>query len=198
MEDKLYSQEELDAMVAEAVANATKNMIPQREFDKKVQVSVDKSMRTYKRKWEDEFKKQQAMTAEELAAEKIKTATADLEKRERALAYKSNQMIAKDMLVSAEIPSKHYEKILPNLINIDEEVTKTSVEAFIDSYKSSMTDIETRLKAELTSIPAPKISSPETTRRDFKKMSADERIKLKNENPDEFYRLMEEQKKNVF
>ena len=74
-----YTQEELDKLVADKIAEATKGMYTEDDLQRKVTAEVDrrvesgiqKGLETQKKKWQEEFEKSATMTAEELAKKKL-------------------------------------------------------------------------------------------------------------------------------
>jgi len=112
------TQEQIDAMILEKVAEAKKGLFTEEdlqrkvtsEVDRRVESGIQKGLETQKEKWERELKEKAQMSAEELAKkeyeEKMQTVTA----KEREVMRKANLLEAKSMLADADVPKSHYEK----------------------------------------------------------------------------------------
>ncbi len=194
------TQEQLDAIVAEAVKKATSGLYTEEdlarkvtsEVDRRVESGIQKGIETQKKKWEEEFAKRAQLTAEELAQKEISEKMSAVEARERELAFKANLIEAKDLLASAEIPKEKYEKLLDTLVLDDSDRTKQNVTKFIEVYVETRNEIETKLKSELTNVKPPSVDDKhvEITKETFDKMSYGDKLKLKTEKPELYKQLI--------
>lgn len=190
------TQEELDAIVQERLAEATKGLITQEEFEKKLTAETDrrvnsgiqKGLETQKAKWEQEFAERARMSAEELAQKDYEEKLSLLSTKEREFATKENELLAKNMFVSANIPDTKYNKVIGRLVTEDVTATKASVQDFIDLFNETKAEIETKIKSENTYIPKPNTPSGEgiVTRETFNKMGYTEKLMFKSSNPELF------------
>lgn len=189
-----FTQEQIDAIVAEKISEAKKGLFTEEDLNKKVVSEVDrrvesgiqKGLETQKQKWEKEFSERAKLSAEDIAKkdfdEKLQTITV----KEKEVQKKVNQIEAKSMLTDASIPKSYYDKFIPMLISDDEEVTKANVQSFIDMYVTTKTEIETKIKKELSIIPKPTTGGGDekTTKDDFKKMGYADKMKFKMTYPE--------------
>lgn len=173
----LFTKEDLDKEVT-------------REVDRRVQSGIEKGIETQKSKWQEEFEKKSKLTAEELADEQLKSKLGEIETRERELALRANTLDAKSMLAGAEIPKEHYEKFVGILVSGDVEDTMVNVQNFIDTFNETRVSIEKSLQEKYSRVPSPKgggSSSDEVkTKDDFNKLSYEQKLKIKNDNPELF------------
>lgn len=191
-----YTQEQLDAMVTERLAEATKGMFTQEEFEKKLLAETDrrvnsgiqKGLETQKAKWEQEFAERAKLSAEELAKKEFEEKLSTLTAKERDLAKKENELLAKNMFVSNNIPESKYQKIIGKLVTDDSEMTKSSVQDFIDMFNETKTELETKIKSEASQVPPPKtkIGDGVVSKEAFDKMGYAEKMAFKISNPDLF------------
>lgn len=187
------TQEQIDKLVEDKIAEARKGLYTEEDLTKKVTAEVDrrvetgiqKGLETQKQKWEREFAERAKLTAEELASkdfsEKMKTVSEkELEVRRRA-----NKIEAREMLSEASIPKAQYDNFMNMLVSDDEEITKTNVTNFITMFNNTKTEIETKVKSEISKIPPPNTGNGDkgVTKDDFIKMGYAEKMKLKAENP---------------
>lgn len=195
-----YTQEQLDALINEKIGEATKGLFTEDELtrrvtsevDRRVESGIQKGLETHKAKWEEEFSKKAKMTAEELAKAELDAKLGDLSKRESEIALRANKAEAKDMLSDAGIPKAQYEKFLGVLVNSDAESTKVNVENFITMFTETKTEIETKVKTELTIVPPPKkgTGTDGITKEQFVKMPYGEKVKFKSEHPELYKEYM--------
>lgn len=197
MEFTAEQQAEIKRQIDEAVANATANMYSQDEFDRKLQAEVDrrvetgiqKGIETKRKKWEEEYKANANLTAEQLAEKKVNEQLENLSKREQELARKANRIEAMSKLSEADVPKTYYEKLLDNVISSDETVTMQNVETLIDTYSSTKKSLEEAIRSELSKVtppPAGKGGGTEVTKEKFNQMSFAEKAQFKAENPEKF------------
>ena len=200
MSELNLTQEQLDAMIAERVAEAKKGLFTEDELTKRVTSEVDrrvesgiqKGLETQKAKWESEFAERAKMSAEELAKKEFEDKIKGLTEKERAIQKKENLISAKDMLATASVPKAQYEKIIGMLVSDDPEATQANVQGFIDMFNATKSEIETTLKAELTKIKPPNVGDGEEamTKEKFMKMGYADKLKLKATNPELFAQYM--------
>ena len=112
--------------------------------------------------------------------------------KESEIQRKANTLDAKDMLTNASIPKSHYEKFINLLVSDDTESTKVNVQNFINAFNETKTEIETKIKTELSKIPPPitGVGDKEVTKADFNKMGYSEKLKLKAEKPELYQKLI--------
>lgn len=189
-----YTQEQLDQLLADKLAEATKGLYTEEdlvkkvtsEVDRRVETGIQKGLETQKQKWERELSERANLTAEELAKKNFEEKLSSLTTREKDILRRSNTLEAKDMLADAQIPKAQYDKIIGMLVSDDSDTTKANVQNFIDMFSNTKTEIETRVKSEFTKIPSPKTGTGNdtVTKDDFIKMTYADKLKLKTSNPD--------------
>lgn len=200
------TQEQIDAIVAEKIAEAKKGLFTEEDLQKRVTAEVDrrvesgiqKGLETQKQKWEKEFQDRATLSAEELAKKQLEEKMSGLTAKEKEIARKHNTLTAKEMLADAQIPKAQYEKLITMLVTDDEEATKARVQDFVDMFNSTKTEIETKVKTEFSKIPPPAQGSGEktVTKEDFNKMGYAEKIKFKAENPELYKQFIGQQNKS--
>jgi hypothetical protein len=191
-----YTQEQLDAMIAEAKKGLfseeelTKRVTA--EVDRRVETGIQKGLETQKQKWERELAEKAKMTAEEIAQKDYEEKLSGLTQKEREIKRKANELDAKSKLADANIPKSHYDKFISVLVSDDETATNTNVENFIAMFNETKVDIETRVKSEITKMPAPQQggSPAGVTKTDFDKMPYSEKLKFKQSNPELYAKFM--------
>lgn len=189
-----YTQEQLDQLLADKLAEATKGLYTEEdmikkvtsEVDRRVETGIQKGLETQKQKWERELSERAKLSAEELARKDFEEQLQTVTKKEREIQKKANMLDAKDMLSDAQIPKAQYDKIIGMLVSDDSDTTKANVQNFIDMFTNTKVEIETKVKSEFTKIPSPKTGTGNETltKDDFIKMSYSEKLKLKTSNPD--------------
>lgn len=196
-----YTQEQLDALIAERLAEATKGLLTEEEVAKRVTAEVDrrvekgiqKGVETQKAKWEKELGEKAKLTAEELAQKEIQEKLAEVTAKEREIQRKANQLEAMQLLAEAEVPKSHYEKMIGVLVSEDAEATKGNIANFIDVFKATKIETESKVKAELGHVANPKqgTSDKPIDKEAFNKMGYADKLKLKTENPELYKKLIQ-------
>lgn len=190
-----YTQEQLDALIKQKVDEATKNLYTKadlerevtRETDRRVESGIQKGLDTYKSKWESEFKQKAQMTAEELAKAEYESKLQEITAKEKELTRTSNLIEAKNKLAEAEVPKTYYEKLINDLVKDDPDATTASITNFIDSYKSTVSEIESKMKSQYAHVKSPQQGEAKAiTQQDFKKMGYAEKLAFKQENPEQY------------
>ena len=193
------TQEQLDAIVAERLAEVKKGLYTEEELnrrvtsevDRRVESGIQKGLETQRAKWEQEFSKKAQMSAEELAQKEIEENNKKLSVKERELQKRENQLEALQMMAGAEIPKAHYEKMLGVLISDDAEATKANVTNFIEVFNNTKSEVESKVKSELGHVKNPKMGSTETLdKKAFDKMGYAEKLQLKTDNPEKYKEFM--------
>lgn len=188
-----YTQEQLDALIAEKVAEAKKGLFTEEDLTKKVTAEVDrrvetgiqKGLETQRQKWEKEQAEKLKLSAEELAQKEFEEKLKEVSSKEREIQKKANLLEAKNMLAEADIPKSKYEKVISVLVSDDENATKDNVSKFIEMYTETKTDLEAKLKEAMSNIKPPDTGKSDgITKDDFAKMGYADRLKLKKENPE--------------
>lgn len=195
-----FTQEQIDQMIADKVAEAKKGLFTEEdltkrvtsEVDRRVESGIQKGLETQKQKWEKEFADRAKLTAEELAKKDFEEKMTGLTSKEKEIQKRANKIDAKDMLTEASIPKSHYDKFIDMLVTDDPEITKSNVQNFIDVFNATKTEIETKVKSELSKVPAPEQGKGNkgVTAEDFKKMSYAEKLKFKTEHPEKYKEFM--------
>lgn len=190
------TQEQIDAMVAEKIAEAKKGLFTEEDLQKKVVAEVDrrvetgikKGLETNRKKWEEEFQAKAQMTAEELAQKEINEKLQTVTQKEKEIQKRANALEAKELLSEAKVPKAHYDKFINMLVTEDSETTKNNINNFISMFNDTKTGIETEVKSQLSSIPKPKIGTNNgvMTKEAFNKLSYSEMIAFKTSNPEQF------------
>lgn len=176
----LYSEDELNRRVTA-------------EVDRRVESGIQKGLETHKSKWENEFREKAQLTAEELAQKELEERLNELSTREKEILKKSNTIDARDMLTNAQISKEHYEKFMNLLVSDDSESTVSNVQNFIDTFNTTKSEIESRLKKELSNVPAPQTNPSGDGvigKEDFIKMSYSQKMEFKESNPDLFNKFI--------
>lgn len=194
------TQEQLDAMVAEKVAEAKKGLFDETELhkrvtsevDRRVETGIQKGLDTQKKKWEEEFSKKAQMTADEIADAQLKEKLKEITTREAELNKQSNLLKAKSNLAKAGVPESHYEKIVGMLVSEDETVTSENVENFVSVFNSAKLEIETNVKSQLSNIPKPNLGNGHetVTKQDFDGMKYAEKLAFRDSNPQLYKEFM--------
>ena len=156
-----YTQEQIDKMLADAIAEAKKGLYDekdlQREVDRRVESGIQKGLETNRKKWEEEFSKKAQLTAEELAKKELEEKMKEFSEREKEVKKKSNLINARELLSEAGVPKSKYEELLEVLVSEDEEITKANVERFANIYTSTKTELETEIKKQYINVPSPTV-----------------------------------------
>lgn len=191
-----FTQEQIDKMIEDKVNEARKGLFSEEELnkrimsetDRRVESGIQKGLETNKLKWESEYSERAKLSADELAKKDYDEKLKDVSVREQNIKKRANNLEARDMLTDAQIPKSQYDKLMTMLVSDDVDVTKANVQNYIDSYTTSKTEIETRIKGEFSKIPSPKLGDPNTviSATEFKKMSYGERAKFKLTNPEQY------------
>lgn len=189
-----YTNEQLDELVSQRLAEATKEMFSKEDFEKKLQAETDRrvnsgiqtALEKNKATWELEFSENAKLTAEEKAKKDFEEKLNGLTLKEKQLLQKENELLAKNMFVTADIPESKYSKVINRLVTEDVETTTNSVQDFIDMFNDTRVEIETRIKSENSTIPKPNTSKSEggIDKEAFNKMGYAEKLKFKSANPD--------------
>lgn len=200
MADLQFTQEQLDALIADEISKAKVGLYGEDELNKRVTSEVDrrvesgiqKGLETQRKKWEQEYAQKAQMTAEEIAKQEFELKLKEVGQKELEIAKKANTLEAKSMLSEAGIPKSHYDKFIGMLVSDNEDATKASVQNFIDMFNQTKTDIETKVKSEFTKVPSPTTGGQTgaITKTEFNKMGYAEKLKLKTENPELYKEFM--------
>lgn len=184
-----YTQEQIDELLETARTEARTGLFTQDDLEKKVQSETDRrvnsALEKKKPEWEAEYTRTQNLSAEQIAAEKMKEAQDNLTTKEKEINRKANLTDAKDMLTSAGIPKAQYDKVVGMLVSDDAEVTKANVQNFIDTFSALKTDIETQVKADISKVPPPDQSKNRpVTKADFDKLSFADKVAFRQTRPE--------------
>ena len=197
-----YTQEQLDKLVQDGIANATKDLMTKddmmkevsKETDRRVESGISKGLETQREKWRKEFEAKAKLTADELAKAEFDELRQSLDLRENELSLKGNLLEAKSKLNEAGIPSSYYEKLIGNVVNSDSEATVTNVSNLIDVYNITKSEIEANIKAELSKVPPADNNGGNgggtVDKKGFMAMSYADKLAYKQSNPDEYNKLM--------
>lgn len=192
-----FTQEQIDKMVADKVAEATQGLYTKsdldREVDRRVESGIQKGVETQKSKWQEEFERKASLTAEERVKEQMAQMQTEIADREKALALKANTLDAKELLVDAGVKKEDLDKALQMTVSDNGEATKQNVTQFIEMFNGMKTDLETKIKAELSHVPAPEVGQGEVMTADkFKKLGYQAQMDFKAENPKQYKQFMTE------
>ena len=195
-----FTQEQIDIMIADKVAEAKKGLFSEEdvlkrvntEADKRVESGIQKGLETKKASWESEYSERAKLTADQLAKKDFDDKYKDLSVRELAIKKRANNLEARDMLTEAQIPKAQYDKIIGMLVSDDSDVTKTNVQGFINMFSETKTEIETRIKSEYSNVPKPKIGGADETltKDNFNKLGYADKLKLKQTQPEVYKEFM--------
>ena len=187
-----YTQEQIDKMLADAIAEAKKGLYDekdlQREVDRRVESGIQKGLETNRKKWEEEFSKKAQLTAEELAKKELEEKMKEFSEREKEVKKKSNLINARELLSEAGVPKSKYEELLEVLVSEDEEITKANVERFANIYTSTKTELETEIKKQYINVPSPTVGNGDkvVTKDVFDKMNYSEKMAFKQTYPEKY------------
>lgn len=194
MEELKFTQEQLDALINERVAESKKGLLTEDEFnrkltsevDRRVETGIQKGLETHKSKWQLELEERAKLSAEELAKKDYESKATELTAKEKELARKSNLLDAKSKLAEASIPHSYYDKFIGVLVTDDSEGTAMNINNFIEVYNSTKADIENQVKSQYSKIPKPNtpVESGTISKDDFIKMGYAEKVKFKEEHPE--------------
>lgn len=190
-----FTQEQIDQMLVDArkgyIAPEDYQKELQREVDRRVETGIQKGMETQSEKIRREAEERAKLSAEDIAKRELSDKEQILVKREKEILRKANELDAKDMLSSAQIPKEQYTKLLSVLISENEEITKVNVQNFIDVYATTKNDVETRVKSEFSRVTPPTTGGTDvTTKADFNKMSYSQKLELKQNKPELYKEFM--------
>ena len=188
-----YTQEQVDQMIADA----KKGLVSKDDFDKELAKETDRrvnqALDTHKSKWQEEADRKAKLSAEELAKEQLSVRQAELDLRAKEIQTKQNRILALEKLNSAGISKEQYDDFLDVMVKDDEESTSATVDKFVSKIKSMETSIEAKVKQSLANVPPPNSGNQnkgEVTNETFAKMTYEQRVELKKENPELFKQLM--------
>lgn len=196
-----YTQEQIDKMIADAKAEATKGLFTKedlekevtREVDRRVETGIQKGIETAHSKWQEEADRKAKLTAEQLAEEKLQEQLGNITARETELNVRANKLDALSKLSTAGVPQSYYEKLLGNLINGDADVTSANVDNLIEVYTTTKTQIEADIKAKMANVAPPAgggAHDGEMTKEKFSKLSYSDKLELKSSKPEVFKAMM--------
>lgn len=195
-----FTKEQVDKMIADAIAEKTKGLFTEddlnkrvtSEVDRRVETGIQKGLETQRKKWEEEFSRKAQMTAEEIAQKEIEERSKELSAKEREIKRKANSLEARELLANAGVPKEHYQDLLNPLISDDDVATKTNVESFIKTYSQTKSELEAKIRAELQNVPAPQVGNGEKVidKTAFDKMGYSEKLAFKQSNPDRYAQFM--------
>lgn len=196
MEFTTEQQEHIDKLIGDSKKGLfTEEELERRvtsEVDRRVESGIQKGLETHREKWKAEFESKAKMTASELADLELKGKLAELESRELEIAKKANLIEAKDKLTGADIPKEQYEKFIGILVTDDTDATTNNVDNFIENYNATKSEIESKIKKQMSNIPAPGIGGSDDTKitkAKFESMTYMERLDLKKEDKDLYDKL---------
>jgi len=192
-----YTKEQIDALKAEAIKDATQGLLTKAEADRladqRVESGVKKGLETHRAKWEQEALDKANLTAQELADKQLAEKLKALEAREHDANVRDNMLTAKSKLNGASIPESYYGSLIGNLVNADATITDSNVDNLIAVYTSAKTQIEADIKAQLSKVPPAEGGNDQhagdMTKEKFAKLGYAEMMKLKSEKP-EVYKQM--------
>jgi len=195
-----FTTEQVERMIADKLAEAKGGFYTEEDVNKKVTAEVDrrvesgiqKGLETQKKRWEQEFSEKAKLSAEEIARREVEEQLNVVRAKEQEIKKKANQLEAKELLSGAEIPKSQYEKFIAVLVSDDEEATKLNVQNFIDTFNSTKSEIEAKVRSEFSSIKQPSqgTGTETTTKDDFNKMGYADKIKFKDAHPELYKEFM--------
>lgn len=186
-----YTQEQIDAMIAEAkkglFSEEDLNRKVTAEVDRRVETGIQKGLETQRIKWEEEYSERAKLTAEEIAKKDLEEKAKQVQTQSSELSKRANKLDAKEMLSDANIPKSHYDGFINMLVTDDAEQTKVNVQNFINMFNATKNTIETEVKTQYTNVPKPKQGMGNdgvVTKESFNKMSYKEKVEFKETHPD--------------
>ena len=196
-----FTKEQVDQMIADAVSKAKEGLYTKtdlekevtREVDRRVESGIQKGLETQKAKWQEEFEKKSKMTTEELVKEQLALKEKEIQDRARELSLKSNRLLAKEKISSANLSPSDMEDILDMMVSEDETATATNVDKLIGKLTSMLSTKEAQVKESLSKVTPPSGTSgggSEITKEVFAKMSYEQKLDLKKSQPQVYETLM--------
>lgn len=195
-----YTQEQIDKMLADAKAEATKGLFTEddltkrvtSEVDRRVETGIQKGLETQKSKWLEDYKAKANLTAEELAKQQVEALQQELSSKSREITLRGNRLDAKELLSGAGIPQDKFDKILEMAVSEDNDVTKQNITEFIDLFDKTKVELENKIKADLSHIKGPQTGNKDDVMTDekFRKLPYAEKVKFKNDSPEQYKQFM--------
>lgn len=177
-----YTQEQLDAMIQAESDRRVNQALQNREI--KYKEELENALKLEREKVSKELEEKSKLTAEELARKEFEEKLSEIQNKEIEISKKSNLLSAKEMLNTAGISKEKYDKVLDMLVSDNNDVTKQNVEKFIGVFNDTKSEIENKIRAELSKISQPQIggSNGEITKTEFDKMTYSQKLELKIKN----------------
>lgn len=176
-----------EVMVAFAEAESKEGYYSQSDWDRKVN-ELSQKLHIDKRKTESQIREQITKELTMTEEEKEKERQAEFEQKVKELNMRENRMLAKDILISANLDADDLETALGFVVSADSAETENRA----NQYLSTLTKFQTKVKEDMkNATPDPK--APPTnavTKEDFNKMTYAEKYKFKTENPDSYKEMM--------
>lgn len=196
-----FTKEQVDQMIADAVAKAKEGLYTKtdlekevtREVDRRVETGIQKGLETQKAKWQEEWEKKSKMTTEELVKEQLALKEKEIQDRARELSLKSNRLLAKEKISSANLSPSELEDILDMMVSDNEESTSANVDKFIGKLNSMLSTKEAQLRESLSKVQPPSggnTGGSEITKDVFNKMTYAQKLELKQSQPEVYATLM--------
>lgn len=167
----------------------------QRKIDSETDRKLEKALKTARAKWEKEFQEkleQEKREAERLAKlsekerkeEELRKREEELERRLRELERKELKADAIGVLTEKQLPTQFVDFLLGE----DAEKTLENINSFKEAFDKA---VEEKVKEALAGTPPKKNPTPNTiTKEQFNQMNYKERVKLYNENPELYKKLL--------
>lgn len=168
-------------------ASSKEGYYSQSDWDRKVN-ELSQKLHIDKRKTEKQIREeiQRELTLSE--AEKEKLRQAEFEERMRDLSLRENKMLAKDILLKAELDADDLETALGFVVSDDADKTKERAEQYLNTLNKYQSKVQETLKNQTPNPKAPPAST--VTKKDFDKMTYAEKYKFKTENPEAYKEMM--------
>lgn len=168
-------------------ASSKEGYYSQSDWDRKVN-ELSQKLHIDKRKTEKQIREeiQRELTLSE--AEKEKLRQAEFEERMRDLSLRENKMLAKDILLKAELDADDLETALGFVVSDDADKTKERAEQYLNTLNKYQSKVQETLKNQTPNPKAPPAST--VTKKDFDKMTYAEKYKFKTENPEAYKEML--------
>lgn len=131
----------------------------QADYDRAIQKALKSREDNLRKEIKNQLEKEQSMTAEQIAQEKLQSSQKELEKAQREFARERNALSAERMFMKAGIPEKSYKSILDAVVTDDAEKSEDAVKTIIAGLKAAAKEMANEeLKRQIGSVGVPKQS----------------------------------------
>lgn len=175
--------EALRTQVETVITGVTKDLFTQEQLDRRVNAAVQKQLKT-NAQLEADIRKQIEDEAKLTAEQKAQKILQDAEAMKNEALTVRNRVTALDKCVAAGMRKEDAEPILNILVNADEEATNKNVDLYLQQFQSMTANLQKQMAGN---IPKPNIGGNDdtVTKEVFDKMTYADKLKFKEEHPEE-------------